>query len=100
MITKTRDVTMVCPAPYPRPSAIARNKYTNSSGSLIGVRKRITDNAPTRPRDKAKEDLTTIITMAGKGSRFQKEGYKKPKPLIEVSQEPMILRSLAGDVLA
>lgn len=44
---------------------------------------------------KEKYNLTTIITMAGKGSRFKSEGYEKPKPLIEVSQAPMIFRALS-----
>ena len=32
--------------------------------------------------------------MAGEGSRFQKEGYTRPKPLIDVLGKPMILRAL------
>ncbi len=39
--------------------------------------------------------LTTLLTMAGKGSRFKSLGYSSPKPLIEVSQKPMILRALS-----
>lgn len=34
--------------------------------------------------------LNIVIPMAGKGSRFQKEGYKLPKPLIPVHGKPMI----------
>ena len=41
--------------------AIIRNKYTNSSGSLIAALNRTIDKAPTRPRDKAKDDLTIVI---------------------------------------
>jgi hypothetical protein len=41
--------------------AMDKNKYANSSGSLIGVRKRTMDKAPTKPRDKANDDLTTVI---------------------------------------
>ena len=36
--------------------------------------------------------MATIIPMAGTGSRFSKEGYLLPKPLIPVSGEPMIAR--------
>jgi len=35
-------------------------------------------------------DVTVLIPMAGAGSRFQKEGYKLPKPLIDVNDKPMI----------
>lgn len=34
--------------------------------------------------------LNVIIPMAGAGSRFEIEGYKLPKPLIDVMGEPMI----------
>ena len=34
-----------------------------------------------------------LIPLAGKGSRFIKLGYKKPKPLIEVSGKPMIIQA-------
>ena len=33
-----------------------------------------------------------LLPMAGAGSRFQKVGYKNPKPLIDVSGKPMIRR--------
>lgn len=39
-------------------------------------------------------ETTTIIPMAGKGSRFEKEGYKTPKPLINVDAEPMVVRAV------
>ena len=34
--------------------------------------------------------LNIVIPMAGAGSRFEKEGYKDPKPLIPVNGTPMI----------
>lgn len=34
--------------------------------------------------------LNIVIPMAGRGSRFQQEGYKLPKPLIPVCGTPMI----------
>lgn len=34
--------------------------------------------------------LNIVIPMAGRGSRFQKEGYELPKPLIPVLGKPMI----------
>jgi len=35
-----------------------------------------------------------LIPMAGAGSRFTREGYKMPKPLVPVSDVPMVKRSL------
>ena len=43
------------------PIAIEKNKYINSSGSLIGVLNLTIDNAPIKPRDRAKDDLTIKI---------------------------------------
>ena len=37
---------------------------------------------------------TTIIPMAGLGQRFINEGYKKTKPLIEVSGKPMVIQAI------
>lgn len=34
--------------------------------------------------------LNIVIPMAGAGSRFSKEGYKDPKPLIQIGGVPMI----------
>lgn len=34
--------------------------------------------------------LNIVVPMAGLGSRFTKEGYTKPKPLIDVHDKPMI----------
>lgn len=36
------------------------------------------------------DDLTIVIPCAGAGSRFEKVGYTKPKPLIDVNGKPMI----------
>jgi NDP-sugar pyrophosphorylase family protein len=49
-------------------------------------------SADHRPRMSRKG--ATLITMAGSGARFAKEGYTKPKPLIEVDGEPMMARAL------
>jgi dTDP-glucose pyrophosphorylase len=38
--------------------------------------------------------INIVIPMAGAGSRFSKEGYKKPKPFIDVEGKPMIVRVL------
>ena len=36
---------------------------------------------------------STLIPMAGKGSRFKEAGYENPKPLILVSGEPMVIQA-------
>jgi UDP-N-acetylglucosamine diphosphorylase / glucose-1-phosphate thymidylyltransferase / UDP-N-acetylgalactosamine diphosphorylase / glucosamine-1-phosphate N-acetyltransferase / galactosamine-1-phosphate N-acetyltransferase len=38
--------------------------------------------------------MKVVIPMAGEGSRFQKAGYDKPKPFIDVAGKPMIVRVL------
>ena len=37
---------------------------------------------------------SNIIAMAGLGKRFYDEGYKKIKPMIEVSGKPMVLQAV------
>lgn len=37
---------------------------------------------------------TNLIPMAGAGSRFAKEGYLDPKPLIDVAGKPMIVQAV------
>ena len=44
-------------------------------------------------KTKARKNSITIIPLAGRGSRFVKEGYITPKPLIEVSGKPMIIQA-------
>ncbi len=36
--------------------------------------------------------MNILIPMAGLGDRFKREGYDKPKPLIDVNGKPMIQR--------
>ena len=38
-----------------------------------------------------KYNITTIIPLAGHGSRFSKQGYTLPKPLLEINNVPMII---------
>jgi NDP-sugar pyrophosphorylase family protein len=38
--------------------------------------------------------MNVVIPMAGAGSRFAKEGYTLPKPLIPVDNAPMIVRAV------
>jgi CTP:phosphocholine cytidylyltransferase-like protein len=41
-----------------------------------------------------KLDTTTIFPMAGRGSRFQEQGYKNPKPLIKINDKPMFMEAI------
>ena len=41
-----------------------------------------------------KYDTTLILPMAGAGSRFSKEGYETPKPLLEIEDLPMIIQAV------
>lgn len=40
--------------------------------------------------------MLVVIPMAGRGSRYSSEGYKVPKPLIEVGGKSMVLWALDG----
>jgi len=39
-----------------------------------------------------KQFFNIVIPMAGRGSRFQQQGYKDSKPFIDVNGKPMIQR--------
>lgn len=39
------------------------------------------------------KNSSTLIPLAGHGSRFKKEGYEDPKPLLDVSGSPMIIQA-------
>ena len=39
-----------------------------------------------------KQFFNIVLPMAGKGSRFQEQGYKDSKPFIDVNGKPMIQR--------
>jgi NDP-sugar pyrophosphorylase family protein len=41
-----------------------------------------------------KYDTTLILPMAGAGSRFSKEGYETPKPLLDIEGLPMIIQAV------
>ena len=82
------EVITTCPAAHPNPIAIAKNKYTSSSGSLIGVLKRTIDNAPTKPNDRAKEVLTTIITRNTTAERI---GMIEPICILPVREKDLLI---------
>ena len=45
-------------------------------------------------KEPPKQSGALIFPMVGAGSRFQKEGYRTAKPLIQVSGRPMALQAL------
>jgi len=64
MMANATTVGMRWSAPKPKPIAMAKNKFINSSGSLIAVRNLTIESAPTRPSDNARDDLTIEITKS------------------------------------
>ena len=54
--------TSTKPAPSARPSPTAQNMNTVSIGSLIAVRKRTMDSAPTMPSDSVRFEEISIST--------------------------------------
>jgi NDP-sugar pyrophosphorylase family protein len=59
-------------------------------GWSAAFRKLATDDAPP-----ARQAGTVMVPMAGLGSRFAREGYADPKPLISVSGKPMAVQAAA-----
>lgn len=84
-------------------SHIGRKGALKSGGNLCGVRdpddvtyeiiKNTIDKCDNKSKIKPKwqgGNMNVLIPMAGRGSRFAKEGFTFPKPLIEVNGKPMI----------
>jgi NDP-sugar pyrophosphorylase family protein len=49
---------------------------------------------PELPTIKHNDDVTLVLPMAGRGSRFSECGYELPKPLIDVDGLPMIIKAV------
>lgn len=47
-----------------------------------------------QPKIKHADNVTLVLPMAGKGSRFSEQGYNLPKPLIDVNNKPMIIQAV------
>lgn len=47
-----------------------------------------------QPRVTNPKNTTLLLPMAGRGSRFEQEGYPAPKPLLEVNNLSMILQAV------
>ena len=62
MITLPNIASGIIPAASTMPAAIAQNRKAMSSGSLIAVRKRTMDSAPTMPRESTTLLVTARIT--------------------------------------
>ena len=62
MITEPMIASGIIPAPMTIPTARDQKRKTISTGSLIAVRKRTIERAPTIPRDNTTFDVTAIIT--------------------------------------
>lgn len=52
------------------------------------------NNLKTESGSMEHKNTTLILPMAGKGSRFSEQGYKLPKPLIDVNGKPMIIQAV------
>lgn len=63
---------------------LAWSKYFASNQSFLS-----------RDRSNVRVD-NLIIPMAGEGSRFKNEGFKKPKPFIKVNGKPMVDNAIAS----
>jgi len=47
-----------------------------------------------QPEINHNDDVTLVLPMAGRGSRFSENGYELPKPLIDVDGYPMIIKAV------
>ena len=47
-----------------------------------------------QPKVTNPKNTTLLLPMAGRGSRFEQEGYSLPKPLLEVNNLPMIIQAV------
>ncbi len=62
MATLPITASGIIPAARTMPTAIDQNRNAMSSGSLMAVRKRTMDSAPTIPRDSTTFDVTARMT--------------------------------------
>ncbi len=67
------------------PQDLAEYRYWSDTFRALGDRR--------RDRQSPAQAGTVLIPMAGLGSRFVAEGYARPKPLLPVSGEPMVVQA-------
>jgi NDP-sugar pyrophosphorylase family protein len=60
------------------------NRWSNYFSNIIKKQPLFEDNL----------NITTILPLAGRGSRFAKVGYKDPKPLLDVNGLPMVIQAI------
>jgi dTDP-4-amino-4,6-dideoxygalactose transaminase/bifunctional N-acetylglucosamine-1-phosphate-uridyltransferase/glucosamine-1-phosphate-acetyltransferase GlmU-like protein/GNAT superfamily N-acetyltransferase len=60
------------------------NSWSNYFSNIINKQEKFVDRL----------GITTILPLAGEGSRFSKVGYKDPKPLIPVNGLPMVVQAI------
>src|SRR6185436_3575046 len=93
---KPSETLVVEDSKHGREAAIEAGAYVCGVDNPLDVTyekiKKSVDNIKPSQIKWAGRDTTILVPMAGQGSRFQKEGYKLPKPLIDVGGKPMIQR--------
>lgn len=62
MTTEPMMARGIIPAPITMPQAIAQNRKTISTGSLMAARKRTMERAPTMPKDMTTLEVTAMTT--------------------------------------
>lgn len=82
-------------SPLGREAAFASGAYvydvdTPSEVIADKICKYISNIKPKKKKWHAKNTLNILVPMSGRGSRFASQGYKLPKPLIDVKGQPMI----------
>lgn len=69
--------------------------YPDDVKSYEGWSRYFRNQIKAQPKFPKSQNSVNLIPLAGRGSRFAKEGYKVPKPLIEVSGKPMIAQVIS-----
>ena len=73
------------PAPTTMPTARDQKRKTISTGSLMAVRKRMMERAPTMPRDRTTLDVTAMMTRVVTRDRPTKVSAKLLEYMTPVS---------------
>jgi NDP-sugar pyrophosphorylase family protein len=60
------------------------NSWSRYFENIINTQSQFVDN----------HNTTTILPLAGYGSRFSKTGYQEPKPLLKINNNPMVIQAI------
>ena len=73
-------------------SFIGKQAAFASGATIVSVDNRasLSEELIFSPLNSSKKEINILIPMAGEGSRFQKAGFKDPKPFIKINNKPMI----------